>query len=885
MSGLTKEILAELGVLGVSVPRCIVIPSVANYPETDLLNIQMNVMDMLVDDHEISKIVSNCWSLAVDIKAFNVQKQCWDLLDLEDDLELPHRASIQVIITDNEEEQETDQRNVSKRDPRLKLTAESEDRHSRRDPRRKQKVSEEIDLDTEDDLPRSVTYLSLLSEPDPLKLSRNDPRRKKLLEKTQPGNDRTLPVEVQTSRSSASFTSTESLQPLTATDNRSNYDSDSDEGNLQIDEGFDDKISRKTPINRKMITESQLSVGGSEKVSSSQDDVGDKDLWDEIYGVSESPDSPLKIFDPQLSKAGKTNSAQEDVIFEKAIKPKGSESSGLINLAEKSLEQLNREKELLLNLVAERDKMNEIVAQTHVEITLDNEIEEGELSDSSNDLETVKDKDSDVEIVTPTSPVEVRPVEAGGNVRPDFVSPASPTARQFDFENDEIDIIPLEREVDTQKKSDVQDLPDVIEVSPSNVPSVKYKKYWEQFTREEELALDKSERDQFLIAREKLSKFKNQEKKKERKSFEPPKALFQKAAGELQVAREKRREQPGPPVPPKEMFLKAAQRSGISPFTAINRTEQMSLSQPGGSSFINPNLSMRKGIALLNTPIFPPPVKVTNSLPASSARSSSSVPPPASKSSNFSFPPPPPQIFLTPSVNSNSNNKSEDNPVPGNMRNSNTSNVWMKGWSNKESKTSNKPKNERFRRDGRKRNESGDFNRGRRRSRSRSPRRRERLWNINSSERNIWPGSWQGQDERSAIPGAPERRERTSGMKESERALLCFYEGGDSIEEVTSSTVEARQFPEPVRATNTAGPGPGHSNNKQKDPVSHIYSYIRRMNYLPPRFKERWGPCGGWAFDVSVGPNTYSCPLFKTKKKDAKAEACRYALQMLGALD
>lgn len=114
MSGLTKEILAELGVLGVSVPRCIVIPSVANYPETDLLNIQMNVMDMLVDDHEISKIVSNCWSLAVDIKAFNVQKQCWDLLDLDNDLELPHRASIQVIITDNEQGQSDSRR----RDPR-----------------------------------------------------------------------------------------------------------------------------------------------------------------------------------------------------------------------------------------------------------------------------------------------------------------------------------------------------------------------------------------------------------------------------------------------------------------------------------------------------------------------------------------------------------------------------------------------------------------------------------------------------------------------------------------------------------------------------------------------------------------------------------------------
>ena len=49
-----------------------------------------------------------------------------------------------------------------------------------------------------------------------------------------------------------------------------------------------------------------------------------------------------------------------------------------------------------------------------------------------------------------------------------------------------------------------------------------------------------------------------------------------------------------------------------------------------------------------------------------------------------------------------------------------------------------------------------------------------------------------------------------------------------------------------------------------------------------PRFSERWGPGGGWAFDVEVGGQTFSCPWFKEKKKDAKSEGSKYALHQLG---
>ena len=844
MSGPFKEILAELGVLGVSIPRCLVIPVLANFPETDILNIQMNVMDMLVDDLEISKLVANCWNLAVDIKAFNVQKQCWDQLDLESDLELPHRASVQVIISDNDH---PDERNVSKRDPRLKVTA-NEDRLSRRDPRRKQKIFEEIELE-EDDSPRPVAAPSLLPEPDPSKLSRNDPRRRKLLEKSQPCSDKVLGA--QSNRSDVQ------PRPLPVTESGVSCDSDSDEGTLQIDESADENISTKSSINRKMITESQLSVEEAEKVTY-PDDVGDQALWDEIYGVSKSQDSPLKIFDPNLS-----SSSQDDIIIEKVLK-KDSGGHDLINLSEKSLEQLTREKELLQKLVAERDEINEKVAQTPlpVEITLDNEIEEGELSDSSIESEANKDKDSDIEIVIPAV-ILGRPEEAGGKKKPDYVSPESPTAIQYDFENDEIDIIPLEREEEGQKKSVIEVRPDVQEIVPSSAPRVAYKNYWNKFFGEEGEEKKKSNPGsaELKAAREKLSKLNNSLKRETKRNFvfQPPKALFQKATEELQsneANREARKDQwrPGPPpphVPPKELFYKAAQRSGISPFTSNNRDQ-------AGSQ------KVRKGIALLNTPIFPPPVKVTDSRQSSSTGSSSSssfynssVPP--AQSSSFSFPPPPPPIFQTPPLSFNSNQQIESNFVAGSTRAPNYSNVWTKNWSDKESSIRNISEGSGRRR--RRRNKSGDgeYKRGLENTRSRSPA--------------------SGDKSHTTSGGPQERLERPNSMKVSENALLCFYEGEDCIEEVPSSAPEILELPEPVRVSSSRG-GVG-----QTHPVSAVYQYITRMNYPPPRFKERWGPCGGWAFDVFVGPHTYSCPWFKTKKKDAKAEACRYALQMLGVLE
>lgn len=102
----TKKVNANIGLLGqVGLPRCLTIPvlTMSSSPEmTDLLNIQMVVLTMLTEDTEIATIVSSHINLGVEVRAFNVQSRVWDLLDLEDNLEIPDGASIQVNVTDNE---------------------------------------------------------------------------------------------------------------------------------------------------------------------------------------------------------------------------------------------------------------------------------------------------------------------------------------------------------------------------------------------------------------------------------------------------------------------------------------------------------------------------------------------------------------------------------------------------------------------------------------------------------------------------------------------------------------------------------------------------------------------------------------------------------------
>jgi len=1256
MSEVTKEILAELGLFGQTLPRHLHIPKMTSPPATDLLNIQFTVMDMLVDDPEISAVVANHWNLALEIRAFNVQKQVWDILELDANIELPSRASIQVIVKNNEpvmaqplpepepvftaskrdprRKQSTpvpapapvqESKVVSKRDPRRKyrdteISSESFGRFgevekviqdvskpfvpSRRDPRkRSQAVVAELEAAktvlNPQDVVRQVAKPIVNKEPNIKNLSKNDPRRKRLLEKSKAHSSTPLSPP----KSSSPAVKPAEIQSKHKVHSKNvEHDSDSDEGNLQIDESFDEKFSRHTPVTMTpyvplkkhsepvRISESQLAESNERNIESKVgvEDIG---LWDEIYGVTSEKDSSLNIYDPNPVNTKPSSSVRQlaktiglETLSEKrsahfspervvnissegelkiSVSPEKRKNTAqfygedlTIDLTDcsneieiikseaekkenrKSIEQLERERELLLNLVKERDRMNEIVASIPLpdDIIIDKEIEDGELSDTPDNSET----------------------EHGTYLRKakdDFDSPESPKGLQIDMdtEESEIDIIPLEREevllkhkknvskrkpaiVVADEDSDIEEIPFDIPVKGisrtkrkvSDMGEIedpdKYKKYWEDFPEEvQDKSIKKLDSD-LKSGLKKLSDIKSKEKScknsspnwalksvvktlNDSKSEETvPSQNFWKGTSGLSSYSEKIRQKVQERMSSKEKDQQIVE----NPFFKANETgvrddlSEISLPVEGiKPAPVHP--PMRKGVALLNTPEFPPPVKsvpnlpkpVTKStLPQSSSSSSeksiippppvpgvfnSSIPPPVA---SFGFPPPakasfpaPPPLLLPsfpphntafppplsgsgfppfnspPPVLESNKFGSFDNshghstaelkphlkvpsllemniPRPSSMEPEakQKGSAWLdpmlpqgrQGSASGARHDSNRDERGRLSRDRnssdrdsyrrrsrsrdrrsgeRSRRRSGDRDkrgsekdRRRRRSRTRSrsrDRRRprdERRGSQDSSssqdsgikrDRVAATTKERGVDKKNlpstSLPVVENKNEESITadrriQEDRDNVMLCFYEGEDCMDDpgdpdlsegqstkknqdknvpeanlVTepqsvstpgpsfglasclSGLMEDREskqlFPEPVPAISAGGvksvPGvsaetppdtaspappappapPSISGNAppsrgeiysaslglaDKHPVSAVYEYSNRMKYPKPGFEERWGPGGGWAFAVTLGPNTYSSPWFKPKKRDAKMEACRYALQQLG---
>jgi len=71
---------------------------------------------------------------------------------------------------------------------------------------------------------------------------------------------------------------------------------------------------------------------------------------------------------------------------------------------------------------------------------------------------------------------------------------------------------------------------------------------------------------------------------------------------------------------------------------------------------------------------------------------------------------------------------------------------------------------------------------------------------------------------------------------------------------------------------------------KNKNPISALYNYSNRRDFEHPIFKEI-AVMSDWRFDVIVGSSTFTCPVIKHKKKEAKNEAAKFVLRELGLLD
>ena len=423
--------------------------------------------------------------------------QVWDRLPLDTATYLPEGARVKVTLKYEEQDPAPVARHRDPRKAGAKVTPPTTtpapaavSGGARRDPRRKppggyQEVLPSAPpaqiLAPVQQEPRIVQREQQkvpVKEPLPARVARRDPRKKKV-EVVEP-----VVVEVPASVAVTDPGSSKlrDLQALPlpgegASRPRprpSHEDSDSDEGNLQIDESFDGSTGSKSGAGLRspppVILESRLAEVSV--LESAEPTVEDRELWDEIYGVDEVQEVPAgKVSVPKT--ISKLDEPEIEIV----------EELKQLELKKKSSKQLETEQELLVKLKAERDRQNLLALhkeRDRLKATLAEaglpELEEGELSESEHE-------DGEV--------MEV--------AKPDLFSPESPKMIELDDSEEEVHVIPLEREEGVRRPSQAStedsDIEEIGTVRPSKEMEDRFKKYWDQFPDDE----DKGESSKQLV--------------------------------------------------------------------------------------------------------------------------------------------------------------------------------------------------------------------------------------------------------------------------------------------------------------------------------------------------------------------------------------------------
>ena len=910
-----KQIVSEICLQGLTLPRLLKIPEPANAPETDILNIQFSVLDLLAMDSEIQPLTTNLWNLGFDISAFNTQKQAWDVLGVDTQVYLPEGARVKITLKTEESisgppPRTRDPRKAptattigaplpaplpqaiptppSRRDPRRKrvgVVAEQEGpRVARRDPRVKRNESEEVAaVHAEEPTEQTGNLLqSLKALPLPV----------------DPEESRAVSVEVET-------------------------ESDSDEGNLQIDESFDEaaktvKSLQEQPA-RSIIKETQLA-----RIQTTEAPDDSAGLWDEIYGIANEDVKKTKVGSEQEpSIQVKRDPDEEEVTIVNDMNQLDLKAPSIDKVdvenplpplkipppGEKTQEQLETEKELLQKLVEERERLKATLAEAGVpDIPMEvKEVEEGELSDSSESEEEEAAK-LKPDLFSPESP------DPEPNInKSDFFSPESPKVIELDDE-EEVHVIPLEREDEKVEDGD------------------RFQKYWDEFPDED------------------LTK----EKPRQEESIEAGnlRALVEKKIMEKVISEKK------PELPPMNAGVS---EKGSSEF-AVN--EAPSLSFWKGSTGLESNKDKER-ISIPDHRAFvgprpPPPPPIRKFL--------LDAPPAPHMSPNPMFqqiPPKAPNLVhyqdlpdKTPdekgrreaegmsAKSGREHRKSDDERY----KRRNNKDQYDDGWKKerRRRRRSRSSSRQRSRSSSRRKSRSSSRRRSRSSSRQRSKsssRSRSRSRETGGSKSN--PGqnrqhnsgsSWRskegsskdlsrkhgGREKRNTRWEKPTTGEQTSveakastsscgstptsksnepsqEVSEKERhdkAMLCFYEGEDCLDDPG----EAPLFPEPVPAvskTPSVPPPlpnltsttpypyfkPGGMDLTRVHPITAVHELCRRIGCGAPLWHERMVANMGrsaWAFDVTVAGVKYTLTGSAREKKDAQRDVARHCLAQLG---
>ena len=889
-----KQIVSEICLQGLTLPRLLKIPEPANAPETDILNIQFSVLDLLAMDSEIQHLTNNLWNLGFDISAFNTQKQAWDVLGVDTQVYLPEGARVKITLKAEETIAVPPPRT---RDPRksagkaqmgtvansIGVTAPSPSAvpmpPSKRDPRRK---------------PVSV------AEQEGPRVARRDPRVKR----KESEEAVTASVEEVTEQTGNMLQSMKAL-PLPVDPDAEirgvsvEVESDSDEGNLHIDESFDEGAKTvKAPQQQEeqaptIILESQLAR--LQTTEAPDDSAG---LWDEIYGIGEERDGneKAKRAEEKETRIGvKKEADEEEVTIVAEMNQLDLRVPSVENMEEqptlkirtsvkKTPEQLETEKQLLLKLVEERERLKATLAEAGVpDIPMEaKEVEEGELSDSS-DSDEEESKKSKPNLFSPASP------EPETNSKPDFFSPESPKVIELDDE-EEVHVIPLEREDGEEDR---------------------FKKYWDDFPEEDSIT------EKVKLKTNTSSKTGDLRALIEKKIMD--KVVSEKKL-EVTIANEM-----APKKSSAEVVIAEAPSlsfwKGSSGLTADKKDEKQLL--PDRSTYVGP------------LPPPPPPIRkfLLEDPPAPYLS-----PAPGSMPPFPLIPPKAPHLIqyhdLPDKIQIPNSPRSGVQGTAAENRSSKAENA--QGRRNNEDRKSetrsNRDCGDSGRREGRRRRRSRSSSRSRSRSRERggpkSHSRQDRghqrgpSWKSKDNiERREKKGSrWQREasDERSstfASTNSTSKADKNTrsedalqpkAVSEKERhdnAMLCFYEGADCLDDPG----EAPLFPEPVPAVSKApaAPSPSPSINltsppapypyfkpggmdlTRVHPITAVHELCRRIGCGAPLWHERMVSrigAGTWAFDVTVAGVRHSMPGSAREKKDAQRDGARNCLAQLGII-
>ena len=400
----SKQMDCEINLHQFSFSRLLKIAESAAPPETDLGNIQLAVLHLLDVDPELKALTSNLFNLGFDISAFNTQKRVWDVLTVDSPVYLPNRARVKVTLKTKEKVVlASPVASRRRRDPRRKIPATIFQRDPRRKPGRVEnpllKENDQPDA-VEKEEPNHNDKEGDRSDEPGQRGKEDDSREKEKIDEPQtPAEivDNDVVEEEESAQPESQLQILKALplprEPETEEQAKKvvyikldSESSDEERLHIAIDESFEEAVlPEPAPTRKGGLVEYQTTVEETLAENSELCDLG-----------SGAGNNGKTIGAGAAVESKKEEEEEVVIVAEKKQPQKYQLLLKTPAMAEKSREQLEVEKQLLMKLVEEREMLRATLEEAgvplhHLEINFD-EVEEGELS-VSYDEDVGQDKD------------------------------------------------------------------------------------------------------------------------------------------------------------------------------------------------------------------------------------------------------------------------------------------------------------------------------------------------------------------------------------------------------------------------------------------------------------------------------------------------------------